>query len=72
MQIAESTVETPRSDDNPSKRVIVCTLQKGEKSFSAEACLDVCKKIDFKPSNPMIFNAVKPCLLTIYAYLDMA
>jgi len=28
------------------------------------------KTFDFKPSNPMIFNIVKPCILKIYAYLE--
>ena len=43
LQIAEPPVVTPRSDDDPSKRVIVCTLLRGEQSFTAEACLDVYK-----------------------------
>ncbi len=43
LQIAEPPVETPRSDNDPSKRVIVCTLHRGDLSFPAEACLDVCK-----------------------------
>ena len=43
LQIAEPPVETPRSDDDPSKRVIVCTLHRGDLSYTAEACLDVCK-----------------------------
>ena len=42
-QIVEPPVETPRSDDDPSKRVIVCALHRGDLSFPAEACLDVCK-----------------------------
>ena len=43
LQIAEPPFETPRSDDDPSKRVIVCTLHRGDLSYPAEACLDVCK-----------------------------
>ena len=43
LQIAEPPVETPRSDDDSSKRVIVCALHRGDLSFPAEACLDVCK-----------------------------
>ena len=42
LQIAEPPVETPRSDDDPSKRVIVCALHRGDLSYPAEACLDVC------------------------------
>jgi hypothetical protein len=43
LQIAEPPVEKPRSDYDPSKRVIVCTLHRGDLSYPAEACLDVCK-----------------------------
>ena len=43
LQIAEPPFETPRSDDDPSKRVIVCTLHRGDLSYPAEACLDICK-----------------------------
>ena len=43
LQIAEPPFETPRSDDDPSKRVIVCALHRGDLSFPAEACLDICK-----------------------------
>jgi hypothetical protein len=43
LQIAEPPVEKPRSDYDPSKRVIVCTLHRGDLSYPAEACLDLCK-----------------------------
>lgn len=43
LQIAEPPVETPRSDDDPSKRVFVCIIHRGEQSFAAEGCLDLCK-----------------------------
>ena len=43
LQIAIPLVETPPSDDDPLKRVIIGILRRGGNSFPAEACLGLNK-----------------------------
>jgi hypothetical protein len=47
LQIAEPPVERPKSNDDPSKRVIVGILQRGEESFPGEGSLSVCQELIF-------------------------
>jgi hypothetical protein len=43
LQIAEPPFETPRSDDEPSKQVIIGTLHRGEQKIPAEGSLNLSK-----------------------------
>lgn len=43
LQIAEPPVETPRSDGDSSKTVIIGILHRGEQRFPAEGCLNLGK-----------------------------
>jgi hypothetical protein len=43
LQIAEPPIETPRSDDEPSKQVIIGTLHRGEQKIPAEGSLNLSK-----------------------------
>jgi len=43
LQIAEPPVETPRSDDDPSKQVIIGTLHRGEQKITVEGSLNLSK-----------------------------
>jgi hypothetical protein len=43
LQIAEPPVERPKSNDDPSKRVIIGNLHRGEESFPGEGSLSVCR-----------------------------
>lgn len=42
-KIAEPPVERPNYEDDPSKRVFVGILHRGEQSFPGEASLSLCK-----------------------------
>jgi hypothetical protein len=41
--ITQPPVETPRSDDEPSKQVIIGTLHRGEQRITAEGSLNLIK-----------------------------
>jgi hypothetical protein len=43
LQIIEPPVETPRSNDDPSKQVIIGTLHRGEQKIPAEGSLKLIK-----------------------------
>jgi hypothetical protein len=43
LQIAEPPIETPRSDDEPSKQVIIGILHRGEQRIPAEGSLNISK-----------------------------
>ena len=43
LQITQPPFETPRSDDEPSKQVIIGNLHRGEQKIPAEGSLNLCK-----------------------------
>jgi hypothetical protein len=43
LQIAQPPVERPKSNDDPSKRVIIGILHRGEESCPGEGSLSVCR-----------------------------
>ena len=43
LKIAEPPIETPRSDYDPSKTVIIGTLHRGEQRITAEGSLNISK-----------------------------